>query len=412
VLHLYKKLKTILVGDLLTEDIDIQSRARVELLFNTSLLVYVISIPLILLMLIQGSYGKIIPTIIGLIAILAHFILLKNQKSAFWSAFLLCSISCVIVVININFNRSVSHLVEPFWMIDVVVYAIFMIGIRWGFIFFGTMSIGFIFYTINHFQLDLIHFSQAPKTDHFFFGLEIAAAVSTLVYLLSMFVAIVGKSEAAMKLSHEKLGVKNELITKQNLEITLLLREIHHRVKNNLQVINSLLNLQSVQIEDPASKRVFEDAQYRIKAIALIHERMYKSSELANIEPVQYFEGLFKDLFRQNITNQNVQLEMEIQLTTWNQDSVVPLGLLVNELISNSLEHALLTADDVIRIELRQLENGVQLNYSDSGVGFQTENNHGFGLELIDTLCQQLSGKMELTTALNHGVNYSFQLLA
>lgn len=397
-----------MIGDYLSINKDIQNQARAELLFNTSMLVFGICIPLMTILFIEQSYGKVVPTLIGLIVVVIQLALFKRYKNIFWSTFVLCALCCLIVSVNINFNRSEVHLVEPFWMIDIVVFSIFMVGVRWGIIFFLMMAVGFVFYVSNYFLADLVRLTHAPNIDRYFFGMEIASAVFTLVYILAMFVMLVRKSEGAMQEANYHLEEQNQLIKKQNNEITLLLKEIHHRVKNNLQVINSLLRLQSVQIKDTASKRVFDDAQYRIKAIALIHERMYKSAELSDIEPVAYFQGLAQDLFRQNSTNHNVSLTVDVRLKDWNQDMVVPMGLLINELIANSLEHANMETGGRIDIFLFQEGRSIHLHYSDSGKGFDTEIQHGFGLELIETLCQQLSGEMSLYSQLGEGVKYAF----
>jgi two-component system, sensor histidine kinase PdtaS len=408
VFQIYSYLKNWIIGDYLSQNNDIQNQARAKLLLNTSLLVFIICIPLMIIMFVDESYGKLVPTLIGLVVVVCQLALFKHFRNIFWSTFVLCALSSVIVCININFNRNVIHLVEPFWMIDIVVFSIFMVGVRWGIIFFLTMATGYVFYVPRFFQTDLVRLTEVPNLERYFFGLEIASAVFTLVYILAMFVMLVRRAESGMQEANYHLEQQNQLITKQNTEITLLLREIHHRVKNNLQVINSLLRLQSVQIKDQASRRVFEDAQHRIKAIALIHERMYKSAELSDIEPVDYFQGLAQDLFRQNSTNHSAELIVNVRLKDWNQDMVVPMGLLLNELIANSLEHAKMEQGGVISVSLFQVENKIHLHYSDSGKGFDTEIQEGFGLELIETLCQQLSGNMSLCSVPNEGVNYEF----
>lgn len=170
-----------------------------------------------------------------------------------------------------------------------------------------------------------------------------------------------------------------------------------------------MLRLQSFQIKDLESKRVFEDAQSRIRAISLIHERMYKLSDLSNIKADDYFKDLLDDLFRQNSLNKQVKLEVKVNLKVLPQDIVVPLGLLLNELISNSLEHAKMGEYGVISIQMIQNEQMLKVDYKDNGSGFDSERVAGFGLEMIDTLCEQLGATLNLETFPNKGVNYSIQ---
>jgi two-component sensor histidine kinase len=387
---------------------DNYDRAKADLLFNVSVLVYVILLPLLGYTIANGLWEKAIPTVIGLLFVLVQVFLFRKFRSVWWSSFFLCTATSVIICININFNQQAIHLVEPFWMIVIVVFAVFMLGVRWGVFFCIVLMTGFTFFVVNGLEKNLEAVLDSIPAIKYFLVVEIAAALFTLIYILSMFVLTTRRSESALREGNDHLEEQNQLVNKQNSEITILLKEIHHRVKNNLQVINSLLRLQSVQIRDEASKKVFEDAQYRIKAIALIHERMYKSEELSDIDSNAYFEGLANDLLRQNITNQEVKLVVKVALPGWNLDRVVPLGLLLNELIANSIEHGKMAENGIITLHLLAKGTTVELTYSDNGQGFAENHEPGFGLELIETLCAQLNGTMELINHPGAGVEYCF----
>lgn len=408
-MKLYHKCKDWLIGDYIAKQQDIYQQSKAILLFNVSFLVFIVMLPLLGYVLLSGLYGKMLPSLLGLVFVVLQVLLFKRYQNIWWSSFVLCVLTSLIVCVNINFNDEALHLVEPFWMIVIVVFAVFMIGVKWGAFICLILLSGFSFFVANKLESNLRDFLDLIPTIKYFLIAEIAGAMIVLIYILSIFVATTRKAEQALRTGNWLLEENNILVKKQNTEITVLLKEIHHRVKNNLQVVNSLLRLQSVQIRDEASQRVFEDAQYRIKAIALIHERMYKSPDLSNIDCATYFKGLAEDLLRQNVVHEQIELKMEVDLTEWKQDVVVPLGLLLNELIANSVEHGQLGETGVITIRL--IASGMErftLAYTDNGVGFPDELAHGFGLELIETLCEQLNGKMELVNHPGHGVEYLF----
>ncbi len=357
---------------------------------------------------LAGIYGKILPTFLGAVFVGIELFIFKWKKSIFSAAFFICTLVTAIVAVNINFNREVPHLVEPFWMIVIMVFTTFMLGARWGVLFFFALMVAFSFYVVNHLHNDLILLTEAPRSVHVFLIVEIGSVLVILIYMLSMFVVTYRKSERALLNLNRNLATNNQLVQDKNAEITILLKEIHHRVKNNLQVINSLLRLQSEQIHDEKALEVFEDVQNRIKAIALIHERMYKAVELSDIDSNDYFMGLTHDLMRQNVTNQQIAFHVDVDLPQWNQDIVVPLGLLINELISNSVEHGCLNKDGKIYLGLSESNGQLRLSYRDNGTGFDQSKKTGFGLELIETLTAQLNGEMSLETGLNKGVHYEF----
>jgi two-component sensor histidine kinase len=186
-------------------------------------------------------------------------------------------------------------------------------------------------------------------------------------------------------------------------EKDLLLKEVHHRVKNNMQVIYSLLNLQSEHIEDPQALRMFKDSQNRVKSMAMVHEKLYRSEDLARINFAEYLRSLTIDLLRSyRAGSDRIQLKIDVQDAFLGIDSAIPCGLITNELVSNSLKHAF-PADTKgeIHIELFKDDNGeLTLTVSDNGIGFPEgvdfRNTESLGLQLVNTLTEQLGGTIEL----------------
>ncbi|HEX9925796.1 MAG TPA: histidine kinase dimerization/phosphoacceptor domain -containing protein, partial [Anaerolineae bacterium] len=186
-------------------------------------------------------------------------------------------------------------------------------------------------------------------------------------------------------------------------EKEVLLQEIHHRVKNNLQVISSLLNLQSEYVEDQKALEVFQESQHRVRSMALIHEKLYRSENLAQIDFADYVRELSTYLFRsQTAKVQDITLTVQPENIFLDIDRAVPCGLMLNELVSNALKHAFPNGrPGEIRIEL-SIDNHRQLTLKviDNGIGFLAEwdyqNTKSLGLQLVNTLVDQLDGKIEL----------------
>jgi PAS domain S-box-containing protein len=185
-------------------------------------------------------------------------------------------------------------------------------------------------------------------------------------------------------------------------EKEVLLKEIHHRVKNNLQVISSLLSLQSGAVKDREALEMFKESQSRVRSMALIHEKLYQSSDLASIDLSAYVRELAATLFRSyGVRPGNVSLEVCAPGILLGIDSAVPCGLIINELVSNCLKHAFPAGrSGEIRIELgRQDDNNLVLRVSDNGVGLPKdldfENLKSLGLRIVRTLTEQLNGALE-----------------
>lgn len=186
-------------------------------------------------------------------------------------------------------------------------------------------------------------------------------------------------------------------------EKEVLLKEIHHRVKNNLQIISSLLNLQSGYIQDSQAGEMFKESRNRVKSMALIHERLYQSKDLARIDFAEYVRNLTTHLFRSyGVNTHAVGLKIAVGKILLDIDTAIPCGLIINELVTNSLKYAFPPGvAGEIRIDLHRENNGcLALVVSDNGAGlppdFDFHNTDSLGLQLVSTLTEQLEGTIQL----------------
>jgi two-component sensor histidine kinase len=186
-------------------------------------------------------------------------------------------------------------------------------------------------------------------------------------------------------------------------------KEIHHRIKNNLQVISSLLDLQADKFNDPKVIEAFRESQNRVISMALIHEELHKEEGTDTLNFSEYLKTLAENLFQTyRLSSKNIHLKMDLEENAFfNMDIAVPLGIIVNELVSNSLKHAFIGRDSgEIRIQLHKEESEgnksalFTLTVSDNGVGIpdnlDIENLNSLGLQLVTSLVDQLDGKIEV----------------
>lgn len=185
------------------------------------------------------------------------------------------------------------------------------------------------------------------------------------------------------------------------LEKETLLKEIHHRVKNNLQIISSLLRLQSHQIVDPTDLELFKESQNRVRTMALIHEMLYQSTNLAKINFADYIKNLIRELIRSyDAVSKGVSVQVEVTNIDLSIDTAIPCGLAINELVSNALKHAFPhQKEGKIWVELHSYKNHeITLKIQDNGIGipvdFDFEQSTSLGLKLVYRLVNQINGKM------------------
>lgn len=186
-------------------------------------------------------------------------------------------------------------------------------------------------------------------------------------------------------------------------EKEVLLKEVHHRVKNNMQVISSILNLQSSYIEDETALSILRESQDRIKSMSFVHESLYQSKTLSEVNFAEYIQNITRNLYHSYARPEGgIELEFRLENIYLNLDTSIPCGLIINELISNSLKYAFTGREKgVIEVGFSKQPDGkLKLIISDNGIGlpdnFDIENSESLGLQLVTTLITQVSGELEI----------------
>jgi len=181
-------------------------------------------------------------------------------------------------------------------------------------------------------------------------------------------------------------------------EKELLVKEVHHRVKNNLQVISSLLSMQIDLLEDEDSIQALRESQHRISSMALIHERLYSDGNIDNVDFAEYTETLVQELFHAyGKQAQHIRKNLDLAPVPLNIEKAIPCGLILNELVTNALKHAFPSGRGTLDVKLKNTsEDRLSLCVSDSGIGLPEDldlrESKSLGLPLVEVLARQLGG--------------------
>lgn len=214
---------------------------------------------------------------------------------------------------------------------------------------------------------------------------------------------------------NESLAHKNQQLDKRNSENELLLREIHHRVKNNLEIVSGLLTLQAAQIDNPSAQAVMLSSQNRVMSMGIIHQKLYQKDNLATIEMKDYFQNLGESILDSFNETGRISIQCDMKPLDLDVDTAVPIGLIANELITNALKYAFIKNQSgkiQVRLVKTTVENEFLFQVKDNGIGkpdHASPQGTGFGTELITLLVKQLDGKLTLDNHEGTAVSITFK---
>jgi two-component sensor histidine kinase len=219
---------------------------------------------------------------------------------------------------------------------------------------------------------------------------------------------------------YQKQKKKNIVIQKQSVDLEVLMKEIHHRVKNNLQVVSSLLDLQSHTITDSQASAAVKEGKNRVQSMALIHQNLYSEGNIKGIMVKEYISNLVQSLSDSyNITNDNVKVNVNIDDLNLDVDTMIPLGLVLNELVSNAFKYAFPqdavykeNHQGILNILLQEKDEKLHLKVSDNGAGFpagmDVKSAKSFGLKMIKAFAQKLKATLDIYN--NNGAVVEMQI--
>jgi two-component sensor histidine kinase/tetratricopeptide (TPR) repeat protein len=205
------------------------------------------------------------------------------------------------------------------------------------------------------------------------------------------------RANALLRATNHTISENNRNIQEQAARLKLLLRELHHRVKNNLAIVSSLLNLQSGSLADPAAVRAVREGRQRVEAMGLIHQRLYQTEDVVSVDIQPFLTTLVENLLAAyGFSEDRFDLVLELDLPAIDVDRAVPLGLILNELVTNALKHAYAqVARPLLRLHLSGPAGGLLLEVEDNGPGRPPgfDSGNSFGTQLIMALSQQIGGE-------------------
>ncbi len=320
---------------------------------------------------------------------------------------IICSI--FLVGSSLFFVKNIPHFIEPLWLIIIAIFAYFNLGKQ-----IGHSVLTIVALTISIYFYFFLNDNETLKTSMSSINLigtilELCLCSFIVGFFLLNFINATADAEQKFREANEALNEQNKMIHIQNEEKTVLLQEIHHRVKNNLQVITSLLRLQSADIESLETKMHFDDAINRIMTMSLIHQKMYQTKNLSQLDVSDYFKTLINDLILSSSIIIPIEISINSKLERVGTKTIVPLALLITELVSNSLKHAFSERGKITVYLSVEKNNVFDLTYQDNGVWKEKINPNSFGLQLIEALIEQLEGKMSFNTKENC-TEYQFTL--
>lgn len=308
------------------------------------------------------------------------------------------------------FVMGASHYVDMIWIIISSVVAYLGAGRKYATILliFNAFGIGYYIYFVqnDHFKY-IQQIGQLEATTNY---LEIVLAFFILGYILHEFMGFQENWEKAYRETNVHLQSKNQTIEMQNNQNIVLIKEIHHRVKNNLQIIVSLLRLQKHELDNEEAKTQFQEAINRVIVMSSIHQKLYRQDDFTHINLQSHLMDLIQDVKSLFDHHKEVQVKVDCRVDYVDLKTMVPLGLLINELLSNSFKYAFINRNNgSIYITIQQREEGFSLVYTDNGLWIGDADKRGFGVELIEVFTHQLNGERTFTTN-SEGTRYTFDL--
>lgn len=318
------------------------------------------------------------------VSLFVLFLLWKTRKFVIPGAFVVfAGISLVQIVIWVIDD---SHVVsDTMWCLLIGFFTYFLFGSITGTIVLMINLGGLVAYLLGASGEDLVNKGMAFDTVDYKMAVNVLYVGLALAYIIHKMVS-----------NTKQVNLRYQAEIEQN---EVLLKEIHHRVKNNLQIIASLLRLQASDTTNEQVKDHFNEAISRIRSMSLIHEKMYQNENMANVDVGSYLQTLAQDISGLFCAKCHMDVEVESEIQKMNINVLVSVALIFNELVTNSIKHGFMDrGDGEIRLVIKKKGDMVEMIYWDNGGWKEPVEGISFGLDLIKTLTEQMDGSYILET--------------
>lgn len=294
------------------------------------------------------------------------------------------------------------HAADFLWRLSILLLAIIGIGRKLSMALIVYFIIESIIYVQFFLNPNIADTGALPRNELIALNVELIMPFIVNTYLIYNFIFLQGIAQKNLESAYDDLRSSNE-------ENVTLLKEIHHRVKNNLQIVTSLLRLQKEDLNTEEAKTQFNSAINRVLAMSAIHEKLYQQKKLSELKVEPYLQDLSEELKIVYARELNIDFKFDIQKPDIDLNVIIPLGLIINELLTNSLKYAFeqIPRSPEINIAILPISGGFQLLYSDNGLWKNNEDSKKFGSELINILTDQINGEYQLEKK-DTGTYYTF----
>lgn len=376
------------------------SIARFNLIWRFNYVLSGLFVALISAYIFEGDLKSAVLFLFAFLLTTGSLFFLYKTQNTYPIYFIISLVGVLISSLAVYITPDEVHYGNLLWTIVAVAIAYFGLGAKTGkyFAFVGLVGIiSHIWISLNE---NVIMIKQLETPDLIALTIEIVIAFLIIFYIIYQYTTLYSASEKQLIKTNFDLEEQNEYINQQNYEKGILLKEIHHRVKNNLQLVSSLLNLQSNSQSNTDVAMAIKEGQSRIKTMSLIHQRLYKSSkDQARLNLKEYVTELVNSIY-QSYGNKEVVNVVEVCDISIDIDTAIPLGLIINELLTNSYKYAFNNAAGVLSVYLVPLSSkDFKLHVSDTGPGIpdklSLETSTTLGLKLVKILTKQLKGNVQ-----------------
>lgn len=365
-----------------TEYASIEDVGRFNMIWHASLALVPVFILLALMHLIFGD--KSVSTSIAALFVTLMVLYILRRTRKFLIPGIICVLAGMLIIQAVVFLVDDSHVIsDTMWCILVAIFAYFIFGSLTGTVVLMFNLSGLIVYLLTADATQIANKGVNFEVVDYKLVLNVLYVGLALAFILHKLVS-----------NSREVNVRYQQEIEQN---EVLLKEIHHRVKNNLQIIASLLRLQSSEVNNEDVKAHFNEAVSRIRSMSLIHEKMYQNEDMANVDVASYLKTLANEIAGLFCAQCHMKVHVKSEIEKMNINVLVSLSLIFNELVTNSIKHGFMErGNGSIELDITKTDDLVIMRYCDNGGWKEPTNNITFGLDLIQTLTEQLDGTYEL----------------